>query len=129
MVVQKFLDRRYEEEVLNEHFNKVDRIEWKELFTKKKEKSHRIPLLITYNETLLNISRIVNRHRNILQVNTGFREVFQVKPVIAFKRIENTPEIIGSHTIKQRFLRKVLMNKPENLCPVVWQEHHYALYK
>ena len=38
MVVQKFLDRRYEEEVLNEHFNKVDRIEWKELFTKKKKK-------------------------------------------------------------------------------------------
>ena len=37
MVVQKFLDRRYEEEVLNEHFNKVDRIEWKELFTKKKK--------------------------------------------------------------------------------------------
>lgn len=101
MVVQKFLDRRYEEEVLNEHFNKVDRIEWKELFIKKKETSHRIPLLITYNETLLNISRIVNRHRNILQVNTGFRGVFQVKPVIAFKRIENTPEIIGSHTIKQ----------------------------
>ena len=66
MVVQKFLDRRYEEEVLNEHFNKVDRIEWKELFIKKKETSHRIPLLITYNETLLNISRIVNRHRNIL---------------------------------------------------------------
>ena len=37
MVVQKFLDRRYEEEVLNEHFNKVDRIEWKELFIKKKK--------------------------------------------------------------------------------------------
>ena len=78
MVVQKFLDRRYEEEVLNEHFNKVDRIEWKELFIKKKETSHRIPLLITYNETLLNISRIVNRHRNILQVNMDSGEYFKL---------------------------------------------------
>ena len=50
MVVQKFLDRRYEEEVLNEHFNKVDRIEWKELFTKKKRNK-------SQNSTINNIQR------------------------------------------------------------------------
>ena len=50
MVVQKFLDRRYEEEVLNEHFNKVDRIEWKELFIKKKRNK-------SQNSTINNIQR------------------------------------------------------------------------
>ena len=41
IIKQKFLDRKYEEEVLDEQIKKVDRIERKELFTcKKKQKQN-----------------------------------------------------------------------------------------
>ena len=42
----------------------------------------------------------MNRNWNILQVNTGFQKVVQIKPVIAFKRVETPQEIIRSHTVK-----------------------------
>ena len=61
---QKFLDRQYKEEVLDDQVKKVDRIERKELFTckEKNNNKNRIPLSITYNRTLPNISKIVNRN-------------------------------------------------------------------
>ena len=45
----------------------------KELFTcKEKNNKNRIPLSTTYNRTLPNISKIVRRNWNILQINTEF---------------------------------------------------------
>ena len=102
IIKQKFLDRQYKEEALDEQIKKVDRIERKELFTcKEKNNKNRIPLSITYNRTLPNISKIVNRNWNILQINTEFHGVFQATPMIAFKRSRNLQEIIGGHTVKQ----------------------------
>ena len=64
IVKQKFLDRQYKEEVLHKQIKKVGRIKRKELFTNKEKKNskNRIPLSITYNRTLPNISKIVNRN-------------------------------------------------------------------
>ena len=102
IIKQKFLDRQYKEEVLDEQIKKVDRTERKELFTcKEKSNKNRISLSITYNRTLPNISKIVNRNWNILQINTEFHGVFQATPMIAFKRSQNLQEIIGGHTVKQ----------------------------
>ena len=62
---------------MDEQIKKVDRIEKKELFlSKEKNNKNRIPLSITYNITLPNISRIANRNWNILQINTEFHGVF-----------------------------------------------------
>ena len=102
IIKQKFLDRQYKEEVLDQQIKKVDRIERKELFTcKEKKNKNRIPLSITYNRTLPNTSKIVKRNWNILQINTEFHGVFQATPMIAFKRCQNLQEIIGGHTVKQ----------------------------
>ena len=50
---------------------KVDRLERKEPFiSKERNNKNRIPVSITYNRTLPNISKIVNRNWNILQINT-----------------------------------------------------------
>ena len=63
IIKQKFLDRQYKEEVLDKQIKKVDRIERKKLFTsKEKSNINRIPLSITYNRTLSNISKIMNRN-------------------------------------------------------------------
>ena len=53
----------------------------------------------------------MNRNWNILQVNTGFQRVFQIKPIIAFKLIENLQEMIGSHTIKQAKVFKKILHR------------------
>ena len=66
---------------------------------KKKEKQN-----FTINEihkTPSNISKIVNRNWNILQINTEFHGVSQATPMIAFKRSKNLQEIIGGHTVRQ----------------------------
>ena len=107
IIKQKFLDRQYKEEVLDEQIKKVDRIERKELFTcKEKNNKNRIPLSIIYNRTLPNISKIVNKNWNILQINTEFHGVFQATRMIAFKRSKNLQEIIGSHAVKQEIVFK-----------------------
>ena len=101
IIKQKFLDRQYKEDVLDKQIKRVDRIGRKELLTcKEKDNKNRIPLSITYNRTLHNISKIVNRNWNILQINTEFHGVFQATPMIAFKRSQNLQEIIGGHTFK-----------------------------
>ena len=90
IIKQKLLDQQYKEEVLDEQIKKVDRTEKKELFTyKEKNNKNRIPLSITYSRRLPNISTIVNRNWNILQINTKFHGVFQATPMIAFKRSQN----------------------------------------
>ena len=68
---------------------------------KVKKKQSRIPLSIIHNTALPNISNIVNRNWNILQINTEFHGVFQAEPMIAFKRSKNVQEIIGGHTVKE----------------------------
>ena len=74
IIKQKFLDRQYKEKVLDEQIKKVDRIERKQLFTCKEKNNgkNRIPQSITYNRTLPNISKMVNRNWNILQIYTAF---------------------------------------------------------
>ena len=101
IIKQKFLDRQYKEEILDEQIKKVDRIERKKLFISKEKKTKTMPLSITYNRTLPNISKIVNRNWNILQINSEFHAVFQATPMIAFKRSKNLQEFIGGHTVKK----------------------------
>ena len=128
----KILDRQYKEEVLDEQIKKADRIERKELFTckEKNDNKNRIPLSITYSRTLPNISKIVNRNWNILQINTELHRVFKDTPMTAFKCSKNLQEIIGDHTVKQgKVFKKNLTRLNGNLCLAVRRDHHYAAHK
>ena len=55
----------------------------------------------SYNRTLTNINKTVNRNWNMLQINTELHKIFQATPMIAFKCSQNLQEIIGGHTVKQ----------------------------
>ena len=78
---------------------KVGLIERKELLQNNEEinKKKNIPLALTYNRTLPNISEIVRKNWHILQINPEFRNVFVNKPTIAFKRNKNIQDLIGGH--------------------------------
>ena len=109
---------RQTEEFLDEQIKKLDRIEGKFPFTNKEKRNKNIiSLPRTYNRTIPIISKILNRNWIILQINIEFYGVFQTKSMVAFKLSKNLQEVILSS--KELFLRKVCIDKTENLCLVV----------
>ena len=72
----------------------------KDLLTPKvTTKKRRLPLIVTYNQTLPNINEIIKKHWNILKINPILEKVFSEKPVVAFRRGKNLQQIIGGQTI------------------------------
>ena len=60
-------------------------------------KETKIPQILTYCQSLPNISKVV---RNILSINKAFKEIFQNELVTAFRRNKNLKELIGSNKIE-----------------------------
>ena len=42
----------------------------------------RIPLVLKFNRTLQNIKKIIDEHRNLLQINPKLKKSFQERPMI-----------------------------------------------
>ena len=81
---QNFIERGYEENILNDEIDKIDNIDQKDLLSKKEKNiKHRIPCLITYNRKLPIMRKIINKHWNVLQINPGLEEIFQNNPFVA----------------------------------------------
>ena len=77
VIKQKHLERKYNEDDLNKQMEKVDLIEWKVLLqdNEKSNSKKNIPLVLTYNRMLPNISQVVKENWHILKVNPEFRNV------------------------------------------------------
>ena len=75
-------------ESLAKLYNILDRID---LITEKdkRQKSDWIPLVITYNRFLPNITKTIRKNRSILQINENFKEIFKNELRTAFKRNKN----------------------------------------
>ena len=99
LIKQKFLDRLYKEEVLNEKMKKVG--ERENLLINEGKKQQKLPSSITRYKTLPKISKTVNKEQKILKRDAEFDEEFQTKPFIAVKRRKNLQNIIGDNKIKQ----------------------------
>ena len=57
--------------------------------TNKRTIQSRIPVSITYNRYLPNISNIITKNWNILQIPPTLQKVFYNKPMITYKRNKN----------------------------------------
>lgn len=88
---QKFLERKRNENNLNKPIGKVTLIEQKEVLqdNEKNNSKKNIPLVLTHNRTIPNISEVVGKNQNILQMNPEFRNAFVNKPTVTFKRNKN----------------------------------------
>ena len=77
VIKQKHLERKYNEDDLNKQMEKVYLIEWKVLLqdNEKSNSKKNIPLVLTYNRMLPNISQVVKENWHILQINPEFRNV------------------------------------------------------
>ena len=60
--------------------------------------------------------KIINKHWNILQLNTELRETFHNKLIVALKRTKNLQEIIVDHMVKNGILFKKPFKKLKTKC-------------
>ena len=68
------------------------------LLNHKRTVQNRIPVLIAYNRYLPNISKIITRNWNILEVSPTLQKVYDKKPMVTYKRNKNLDGLINGHT-------------------------------
>ena len=59
-----------------------------------REKTGRIPLVVTYHPTLPSVGSITKRHQHILQVSERLKDAFPLPPLIAFCRPKNLRDLL-----------------------------------
>ena len=67
-----------------------------------------IYISVTYNSVLPNIKGIINKHWHILNIDSSFKEIFNISQLmIAFRKNTSLKQLIGTNTIRnnQKFLR------------------------
>ena len=74
---QRFLEQRYNSELLNKHIKTVQKLDRNELIIGNKKGTTRrthIPLAITYNRFLPNTSKIIREKWKIISVNESLKQ-------------------------------------------------------
>ena len=124
---QSFRDRGYNDEELNTGFNKAANKNRDDLLKyKAKRKSNRIPLILTYNQQLPDIKKVIDNNWKILGVNNKLSQCFAEPPIIAYRRNKNLKDILGQTKIingeisrnSRRSLQRCspCHSRPDNLC-------------
>ena len=86
IITKKIKERGYPENLVNEQVDKMKNLKKKQLLlTNKRKMQNRIPVSITYNRYLPNISKIITKNWNILQISRTLQKVFGKKPMITYK--------------------------------------------
>ena len=100
---ERLVNQGYNKKSIDQKFSKVKTIDRNELLREKthdKETKNKTPLVLTYNHFLPNISNIVRKHWNILNISRTLQGLFQEEPIMAFKRNRNLKELIRSNCIE-----------------------------
>ena len=53
-----------------------------------------------------NISKVIRKHWNSLEINESLEEIFNCQPITVFPRNKNLKELIGSNKIEKNKVRK-----------------------
>ena len=99
----------YDQKLVDEQLEKVDKLARDYLLQEKDQEQQdpkRIPLTLTYNRFLPNLTAVARKNWHILQTNKSLRESFQEQPITAFKRNKNLKEIIGGTRIENGKVKK-----------------------
>lgn len=72
------------------------------------QKLDRIPVVITYNRLLPNITETNRKKQNILKINENFIEIFKYESITAFKQKDYPHKIIGMQWIENERVKKGL---------------------
>ena len=117
-LTSNLLNRGYEESEIKEQINKANERNREELLQyKPKESLNKIPYVITYNTQLPNLKEAIDKHWNILNINTQMQNIFKDKPIIAFRRNKNLRDILGQKTLRNgKIIRKQDITNKKGWC-------------
>ena len=74
-------------------------------------------LVLKFNRTIPNIREVIDEHWHLLQINPKEKNAFQGIPIIAYKRIRNLKEIIGSNKVfNNKVIQKKNAEKKQHFC-------------
>ena len=108
-----FQQRGYDKSFVLSQINKAKIIPRNELLTENiKKPSKRIPLSIKYNRTMPALSKIINKHWDLLQIDNEINDIFTERPIFAYKRNKNLKDLIGGNVIENNL--KVIRKTKEN---------------
>ena len=111
-LTSKFKERGYSESLLKKQLTKVNTMNRNNLLRSKgSAKINQTLIAITYCRTLSNMSKIITKNWDILQINSELQKVFKKIPIIAFKRDKNIQEIIRGDDILNEKALKQQFNK------------------
>ena len=71
-----------------------------------KSKQTCIPLTLAYNRLYPNISKVIRKHWNLLEIYEFLKEIFNCQPITAFRRNKNLKELIGTNKIEKNKVKK-----------------------
>ena len=89
----------YDQKLVDEQLGQVDKLVRDGLLQEKDQEqqdSKPIPLILTYNRFLPNLTAVTCKNWNIHQTSKNLRELFQEHPFTAFKRNKNLKEIVSN---------------------------------
>ena len=127
---ERVVNQGYNKISIDQQFSKVKTIDRNQLLKEKthdKEEQNKDLLVLTYNRFLPNISNIVRKHRNVLNISRTLQGLFQEEPITAFKRNRNLKELIGTICTGNRKVKRAkctftidkcspCLSKTGNLC-------------
>jgi hypothetical protein len=94
-------------------YQKVDKLEREDLLKYNQPKqSDRVPLVLTYTDTLPNIHTILLKHLDTLYNSEEMKQVFPQPPMVTFRRDRNIKDILVH---KKR--NNIFDNKPNKCEP------------
>jgi hypothetical protein len=102
---QHFKDRNYPDDIVNHAISKASSLTQQEaLRSTMKDKQDIIPFVCTYNPSLPNIGKVINQYWGLLKYssNKSVRDIFNSKPVVAFKRPTNLQDILVHSKMQTR---------------------------
>ena len=111
---QKFIEIGYKSDLLDKHISPVKNVDRNEILkekVKEKPKQTCIPLTLTYNHFCPNISRVIQKHRNLIEVNESLKEIFNCQPIKAFRQNKNLKELIASNKTEKNKVKKRQIHK------------------
>ena len=75
---QKFIEKGHKSDILDKHILTVEKLNKWNVKGKVREKPKQtcIPLTLTYNRFCLDVSKVIQKHWNVLEINESLKEIF-----------------------------------------------------
>ena len=97
-MVNRLSERGYPKRQVTYELEKVDRMEREALLDRRgkncKKGESRVPMVVTFSSFLPDIRAIIRKNRHILQRSDKLKKIFQIDPMVAFKRGSNLNDLL-----------------------------------